>query len=177
MNEVNRMRRVVAVCFVVSLVAGLGFAPQVRAEGKAACTAWLTKAEVEKALGVTLDAGEPVEYSPGFTVCSWTKDRPEGGLGIHLSFMELKAMQDGPLAAATIPEYFDNQVASKKESDGKEPKTLEGIGKRAVMFTEEYLAIVMIELEEGFAHLSISPADDTAQLEALAKAVAAHEKK
>ena len=157
---------------VLTLATVLSFASHVRAEGTAACAAWLDAAEVESALQMKLETTDPVEYSPGFTVCSWTKDRAEGQLGVNLSFFELKAMREpGAMSAESIPEYFDLQVASKKEQDGSEPEKLEGIGKRAVLFTEDVLAIVMVELEEGFMHLSISPNEVTrAQLEALAKA-------
>ncbi|HVE70112.1 MAG TPA: hypothetical protein VNI54_01990 [Thermoanaerobaculia bacterium] len=148
-------------------------ASDLRAEGSAACAAWLTATEVNTALGVELETVDPVEYSPGFTVCSWTKDRPEGQLGVNLSFFELKAIREGMVSAESIPEYFDLQVASKREAGGGEPQKLDGIGKRAVLFSEEHLWIVMIELAEGFAHLAISPTDVTrAQVEATAKAVA-----
>ena len=179
MHEQHAVRASAVRLVILSLASALTFASDVRAEEPAACAGWLTAAEVESALGMTVESVDPVEYSPGFTVCSWTKDRPEGQLGVHLSFFELKAMKEpGPMTAESIPEYFDLQVASKKESDGKEPETLEEIGKRAVLFSEEGLWIVMIELEEGFAHLAVSPSDVTrAQIEALAKAVAAHAKK
>lgn len=143
-----------------------------QAEGKPSCAAFLTAAEVQTALGMELETVEPVEYSPGFTVCSWTKDRPEGQLGVNFSFFELKAIREGMISAESIPEYFDLQVSSKREESGVEPQKLEGIGKRAVLFSEEGLWIVMIELEEGFAHLAISPSDVArSQVEAVAKAV------
>lgn len=140
----------------------------------APCAKWLTAAEVKAALEMELETADPVEYSPGFTVCSWTKDRPEGQLGVNFSFFEMKAIREGGTSAETIPEYFDLEVASKRDEIKAEPEKLEGIGKRAALFSEEYLWIVMIELEDGFAHLAISPADVTrAQVEALAKAAAA----
>lgn len=160
---------------VLLLVSALAF--DVRAEGRAACAAWLATAEVEAALGVKVEAVDPVEYSAGFTVCSWTRDRPEGQLGVNLSFFELKAIREGMVSAESIPEYFDLQVSSKKGESGAEPQTLDGVGKRAVVFSEEHLWIVMIELEEGFAHLAISPSDVTrGQLEAMARAVASRAK-
>ncbi|MEO8380283.1 MAG: hypothetical protein ABI779_11520 [Acidobacteriota bacterium] len=130
---------------------------------------------MKSALGVELETVEPVEYSPGFTVCSWTKDRPEGQLGVNLSFFELKAIREGMVSAESIPEYFDLQVSSTQEQSGVAPRKLAGVGKRAVLFSEEALWIVMIELEEGFAHLAISPTDVTrTQVEAMAKAVSSH---
>jgi len=178
-HELHALRPIVIRLLVLSLVSTLTWAPDARAERPAGCAAWLTAADVEKAIGLELETVDPVEYSPGFTVCSWTKDRPEGQLGVGLSFFELRAMREpGPMTAESIPEYFDLQVASKKEQDGKEPETLDGIGKRAVLFTEDVLAIVMIELEEGFVHLSISPNEvPRAQVEALAKAVTARAKR
>lgn len=143
-----------------------------RADDGAACAAWLTAAELNPALGVELETVDPVEYSPGFTVCSWTKDRPEGQLGVNLSFFELKAIREGMVSAESIPAYFDLQVSSKQSESGVEHHSIDGVGKRAVLFSEEGLWIVMIELEEGFAHLSISPNDVTrTQVERVAKAV------
>jgi hypothetical protein len=96
---------------------------------------------------------------------------------VNLSFFELKAMREGMMSAESIPEYFDLHVSSKQEQSGVKPQKLDGIGKRAVLFSEEVLWIVMIELEEGFAHLAISPADVTrAQVEVLAKAVSSRAK-
>ena len=155
----------------------LSFASGVRAEGRAACAAWLNEADVETALGMEVETVEPVEYSAGFTVCSWVKDRPEGQLGVNLSFFELQAMREGMISAQSIPEYFDLQVSSKREERGAEPQELDGVGKRAVLFSEEGLWIVMIELEQGFAHLAISPSDVTrAQVESMAKAVGSRKK-
>jgi hypothetical protein len=164
---------------MVIVVSLLLLASELRAEGTARCAAWLTGAEVNTALGLELETIDPVEYSPGYTLCAWTKDRPvEGQLGVNLSFFELQAIREGMVSAESIPEYFDLQVSSKREQSGSEPEKLEGIGKRAVLFTEEHLWIVMIELEEGFAHLSISPTDVVrSRVEALAKAVASHAKK
>ena len=65
------VRPIVFVLLVVSLASAVSFASDVRAEGRAACAAWLTASEVEAALGVKLETIDPVEYSPGFTVCSW----------------------------------------------------------------------------------------------------------
>lgn len=164
------LRRMVFAGFVLLLASAVAY--DVRAEGAAPCAAWLTAAEVKTALGVELETVEPVEYSPGFTVCSWTKDRPEGQLGVNLSFFELKAIREGMVSAESIPEYFDLQVSSTQEQSGVEPQELAEVGKRAVLFSEEGLWIVMIELEEGFAHLAISPGDVArAQVEAMAKAV------
>jgi hypothetical protein len=147
-------------------------ASDLRAADAAPCAALLTTAEVQTALGTTVETVEPVQYSPGFTLCSWTKDRPEGGLGVHFSLFELQAIREGMVSAESIPEYFDLQVSSKQEEVGAEPAKLEGIGKRAVLFSEEYLWIVMIELEDGFAHLGLSATDITrAQVETMAKAV------
>ena len=163
---------------VLMLFLASSVASDLRAEAGAACAAWLTAAEVETALAVKLETVEPVEYSPGFTVCSWTKDRPEGQLGVNFSFFELKAIREGMVSAESIPEYFDLQVSSKQDESGAEPQKLDGVGKRAVLFSEDVLAIVMIELEEGFAHLTISPGDVTrAQVEEMAKAVASRAKK
>jgi hypothetical protein len=173
MHEKRGLRPMV---FVVSIFLLVSAGSEARAEGKA-CAAWLTAAEVETALGVKLETADPVEYSPGFTVCSWTKDRPEGQLGVNLSFFELQAIREGMISAESIPEYFDLQASSREEQFAAKPEKLEGIGERAVLFYEENLWIVMIELKEGFAHLSISPTDITrAQVEATAKAVAAHAK-
>ncbi|MDP9194030.1 MAG: DUF3558 domain-containing protein [Acidobacteriota bacterium] len=164
------LRRMVFAGFVLLLASAVAY--DLRAEGAAPCAAWLTAAEVRTALGVELETVEPVEYSPGFTVCSWTKDRPEGQLGVNLSFFELKAIREGMVSAESIPEYFDLQVSSTQERSGVEPQELAEVGKRAVLFSEEALWIVMIELEEGFAHLAISPGDVArAQVEAMAKAV------
>jgi len=169
------LRRMVFVGFIVLLVSAV--ASDLRAEGAAPCAAWLTAAEVKDALGMELETVDPVEYSPGFTVCSWTKDRPEGQLGVNLSFFELKAIREGMVSAESIPEYFDLQVSSTQEQSGVEPQKLTDIGKRAVLFADEALWVVMIELEEGFAHLSISPNDVArAQVEALAKAMASRTK-
>jgi hypothetical protein len=166
MKRVGVLRPMVVVVFV------LLFGSDLRADGQAPCAALLTAAEVKAALGTELERADPVEYSPGFTLCSWTKDRPEGGLGMHLSFFEMKAIREGMISAESIPEYFDLQVSSKKEVSGVEPEALEGVGKRAVLFSEENLWIVMIELEKGFVHLAISPGDVTrAQVEAMARAV------
>jgi hypothetical protein len=167
-REVPPMRFIGLILILVCAAAS-----DMRAEGGAACVGWLTGAEVEAALGTKLETMDPVEYSPGFTVCSWTKDRPEGQLGVNLSFFEMQAIREGMVSAESIPEYFDLQVSSKKEQSGAEPQALEGIGKRAALFSEDHLWIVMIELEEGFAHLAISPGDVTrAQVEAMAKAAA-----
>ena len=170
------VRPMVFVAFILLLASAVP--SDVRAEGGAPCAAWLTAAEVEAALEMKLETVEPVEYSPGFTVCSWTRDRPEGQLGVNLSFFELKAIREGGgMSAESIPEYFDLQVSSKKGESGVKSETLDGVGKRAVLFTEEGLLIVMIELEEGFAHLAISPSDvSRAQVEALAKALDSHAK-
>ena len=168
----------VLVPFLLTLAAALTFASGARAADRMDCTAWLTAAEVETALEMKLESAEPVEYSPGFTVCSWVKDRPEGQLGVNLSFFDPQAIREGMISAETIPEYFDLQVSSKRDQSGAEPEKLEGIGKRAVLFTEEWLWIVMIELEEGFAHLSVSPTDiGRAKLDALAKAATTRKKK
>lgn len=149
------------------------FATAMRVESPPPCAEWLTTTEVQGALGMEVHAEGPAEHSPGFTLCSWTKDRPEGQLGVHFSFFEPEAMREGPITAESIPEYFDLQVAAKKDESGAEPQKLDGVGKRAVLFSEEYLWIVMIELEEGFAHLAISPTDITReQVEKLAKAAA-----
>ncbi len=170
-------RLIVFVVLVLSLSPAASFASEARAEKRAACAAWLTASEVETVLGVKLETIDPVEYSPGFTVCSWAKDRPEGQLGVNLSFFELKAIREGMISADSIPEYFDLQVSSKQDSSGTGPQALDGIGKRAVLFSEEGLWIVMIELEEGFVHLAISPSDVTrAQVVAVAKAVDSHAK-
>lgn len=172
----KRARRAMVFALFIPLLASAA-ASDVRAEGPAACAAWLTAAEVQGALGMELETVEPVEYSPGFTVCSWTKDRPEGQLGVNFSFFELKAIREGMISAESIPEYFDLQVSSKKDESGAEPETLDGVGKRAVLFSEENLWIVMIELEEGFAHLAISPTDVArAKVEKMAKAVATRAK-
>ena len=170
MHEQHGARPVVTRLAIVCLAAALAFAFDAQAD----CAAWLNAAEVESALGIKLETQDPVEYSPGFTVCSWTKDRPEGQLGVSLSFFELEAMREpGPMSAESIPEYFDLQVASKKEQDGKDAVELERIGKRAAMFSEDVLTIVMIELEEGFVHLAITPSEfKREQVEALAKAAA-----
>ena len=166
----------VLVLFILSLASALSVASAARAEGRAACAAWLTEAEVETALKLEVETVEPVEYSPGFTVCSWIKDRPEGQLGVNLSFFELKAIREGMISAESIPEYFDLQVSSKREQLGAEPQKLDGVGKRAVLFSEEGLWIAMIELEEGFAHLAISPSDiPGAQVKSMAKAVGSRE--
>lgn len=165
------MRPSLLVLFILSLASG------VRAEGRAACAAWLNAAEVENALEMKVETVEPVEYSPGFTVCSWVKDRPEGQLGVNFSFFELKAIREGMISAQSIPEYFDLQVSSKREEGGAKPQELDGVGKRAVLFSEEGLWIVMIELKEGFAHLAISPSDvPRAQVESMAKAVGSRAK-
>jgi hypothetical protein len=163
---------------LLMLLLASAVAYDVRAEGSAPCAAWLTAAEVKAALNMELQTSKPVEYSPGFTVCSWTKDRPEGQLGVHFSFFEMKAIREGMVPAESISEYFDREVASKKEEGGSESQTLDGIGKRAVLFTEENLSIVMIELEEGFAHLAISPNGvvNRDQLVAMAKAAASRAK-
>jgi hypothetical protein len=166
MKRMGVRRPMVFVLFI------LLFGSDLRADGQAPCAGLLTAEEVQAALGTDLERAEPVEYSPGFTLCSWTKDRPEGGLGVHLSFFEMKAIREGMISADSIPEYFDLQVSSTKEVKGVEPEVLEGVGKRAVVFSEESLWIVMIELEKGFVHLAISPGDVTrAQVEAMAKAV------
>ena len=90
----------------------------------------------------------------------------------------MKAIREGMVSAESIPEYFDLQVSSTQETNGSKPEQLEGIGKRAVLFSQEHLWIVMIELDEGFVYLSVSPTDITrARVEALAKSVAAHAKK
>jgi hypothetical protein len=168
----------VLVSLILTLAAAVSFASGVRAAERMDCTAWLSTADVETALEMKVEPAEPVEYSPDFTVCSWMKDRPEGQLGVHFSFFGPKAMREGAISAESIPEYFDLQVASKRGESGAEPEKLDGVGKRAVLFTEEWLWIVMIELEEGFGHLSISPTDvGRAKLEALAKAVRKREKK
>lgn len=171
------VRPIVFVLLVLSLASAVSFASDVRAEGSAACAAWLTASEVETALGVALETIDPVEYSAGFTVCSWAKDRPEGQLGVNLSFFELQAIREGMISAESIPEYFDLQVSSKQDTSGTEPQKLDGIGKRAVLFSEEGLWIVMIELEKGFVHLAISPSDIArAQVVAVAKAIDSHAK-
>lgn len=178
MNAVRGLRPIVLASFVLSFVSMLAPAPEVRAEGPAACSAWLTAAEVKAALGLDVETADPVEYSPGFTVCSWTKARPEGEIGVNLSFFQLQAIREGMISAESIPEYFDLQVSSTKETSGTEPEKLEGIGKRAVLFSDDGLWVVMIELNEGFAHVALSPGDITrAQVEAVAKAVASHAKK
>ena len=167
-------KRVHAIVVVPLMLFASAFAGAAHAEEKVPrCVGWLTKAEIESALGVEVQAGDPVEYSPGFTLCSWTRDRPEGQLGLHLSFFELEAMREGPMTAESIPEYFDLQVSTKQGELGTEPATLEGIGKRAVLFSEEHLWIVMIELEEAFVHFSVSPTDITReQVETMARAAA-----
>ena len=170
----KRVLRTVVPVFVVLLSAA---GADLRAEG-APCAALLTTADVQTALGVEVDAAEPVEYSPGFTVCSWSKDRPEGQLGVHLSYSDMQAIREGMMPAESVREYFDSQVGSKTEQDQIEPLELDGIGERAVLFSEEHLWIVMIELEDGFAHLGISPGDITrSQVEAIAKAVSARAKR
>jgi hypothetical protein len=172
----TRARRTMAFALFIPLLASAA-ASDVRAAGPAPCAAWLTAAEVQGALGMELETVEPVEYSPGFTVCSWTKDRPEGQLGVNFSFFELKAIREGMISAESIPEYFDLQVSSKRDEIGAEPDKLDGVGKRVVLFSEEHLWILMIELEEGFAHLAISPTDVArARVEALAKAAASRAK-
>ena len=155
------------------------FAPAVLAEGKAACAAYLNEAEVERALGLDVETAEPVEYSEGFTVCSWTKDRPaEGQLGVNLSLFELKAIREGMVSAETVREYFDLQVASTRETSGQEPETFKGCAKRAVLFTEEHLWTMMIEMEDVFVHLSVSPTDvGRAKMDAVAKAVCSRAKR
>ncbi|MGZ5474284.1 MAG: hypothetical protein ACXW31_16635, partial [Thermoanaerobaculia bacterium] len=83
----NPLRPIVfVVLLILPLASALSFASDARAEGGAACAAWLTASDVETALGVDLETIDPVEYSAGFTVCSWTRDRPEGQLGVYLSF-------------------------------------------------------------------------------------------
>ncbi len=167
----KRVRRpMVFVVFILLLASVVG--SDLRAEGSAPCAALLTAAEVQTALGVEVETVEPVEYSAGFTVCSWTKHSPEGQLGVNLSFFELEAIREAMVSAESIPEYFDLQVSSKREESGAEPQNLDGVGERAVVFSEEGLWIVMIELEEGFAHLAISPSDVArSQVEAMARAV------
>jgi hypothetical protein len=177
MMRLNPVRPIVFVLLVLSLASAVIFASDVRAEGRAECAAWLTASEVETALGVALETIDPVEYSAGFTVCSWVKDRPEGQLGVNLSFFELKAIREGMISAESIPEYFDLQVSSTRDTSGTEPQKLDGIGKRAVLFSEEGLWIVMIELEKGFVHLSISPSDvSRTRVVAVAKAIVSHAK-
>jgi hypothetical protein len=162
---------------LLTLLSVMAFATDLHAE-PAACAAYLTAAEVEAAVGVRVETAEPVEYSEGFTVCSWVKDLPEGQLGVSLSFFNMKAIREGMMSAESIPEYFDLQVASTREQGGKEPVKLEGYGKRAVLFSDEYLLVVMMEMEKGFVHLALSASDITRkQIEALAKAVASREKK
>jgi hypothetical protein len=169
--QAERVRRVV----LLSLVLSLSVAVSGWAEERKACSAWLTAADVESALGIEVETAEPVEYSAGFTVCSWTKDRPEGQLGVNLSFFEPQAIREGMISAESIPEYFDLQVSSRRDQFHAEPQELVGVGKRAVVFTEEHLWIVMIELEEGFVHLALSPGDITReQVEKVAKAVRLH---
>ena len=91
----NVKPKLVMNALAVSLFALALPAPEALAGGKPACAAYLTEAEVEGALGLDMEATEPVEYSEGFTVCSWVKDRPvEGQLGINLSFFEMKAIRD-----------------------------------------------------------------------------------
>jgi hypothetical protein len=125
-----------------------------------------------------VETAEPVEYSEGFTVCSWTRDLPEGQLGVSVSFFNMKAIREGMMSAESVPEYFDLQVASTREQGGKEPVALEGYGRRAVLFSDQYLLVVMMEMEKGFVHLALSASDvKREQIEALARAVASREKK
>lgn len=175
MQGKRALRSMVLVVFMLLLASAAG--SDLRAEGAAPCAAWLTAAEVQAALGMELETVAPVEYSPGFTVCSWTKDRPQGQLGVNLSFFELKAIREGMVSAESIPEYFDLQVSSRREEFGVEPQKLDGAGRRAVLFSEEHLWIVMIELQEGFAHLAISPSDVArSQVEAMARSIGSHAK-
>jgi hypothetical protein len=154
----------------------LSAASDMRAEMSTTCAEWLTADDVSKALGLELETSDPVEYSPGFTLCSWTKDRPEGQIGANFSFFTMEAIRDGMISAESIPQYFDMHVSSHRDTTGVEPEKLEGIGKRAVLFTEDHLWIVMIELETGFGHLSLSPGDITRQqVEAVAKQVRRHD--
>jgi len=164
-NIVRSFLMVMSVLFVMP-------GASVIAAEQAACAEWLTAEDVSKALGLELQTTDPVEYSPGFTLCSWTKDRPEGQIGVNFSFFTMEAIREGMISAESIPEYFDMHVSSHRDTTGGEPQQLEGIGKRAVLFTEDHLWIVMIELETGFGHLSLSPGDITReQVEAVAKQV------
>lgn len=157
---------------MASILTFVSLGGDARAETSAECANWLTAADVARVLGVELETAEPVEYSPGFTVCSWVRDRPEGQLGVNFSFFTPQAMREGMISAESIPEYFDLQVSSHRDTTSSEPQELAGVGKRAVVFSEEQLWIVMIELEDGFGHLALSPGDVTReQVEAVAKAV------
>jgi hypothetical protein len=165
-------RRSALVLSILAAVAALIFTSGLRAEEPKACAALLSAAEVEAALGVTMEAVDPVEYSEGFTVCSWVKDRPEGQIGVNLSFSELKAIREGMVSAESVSDYFDLQLSSTRDVSGTEPQKLDCCGKRAVLFSEKELWVVMIELEKGFVHLAVSPGDVTrAKVEALARAV------
>ena len=166
------MARNIVRSFVVVVGLFLWPAAKVTAQEAAECAAWLTSADVSKALDLELETADPVEYSPGFTVCSWTKDRPEGQLGVNFSFFTMEAIRDGMISAESIPEFFDLNVTSHRDTAGVEPQKVAGIGKRAVLFEEDGLWIVMIELETGFGHLALSPGDVTrAQVEAVGKSV------
>lgn len=164
---------------ILFLVAALGLSSlEVLADGPPGCGAYLGTAEVESALGVKVEAADPVEYSEGFSVCSWTRDRPEGQLGVILSFFDMKAIREGMVSAESVPEFFDLQVSSKRDVLGVEPVKLEGYGSRAVLFSEGVLWTVMIEMKEGFVHLGVTPGDvKQASVEKLAKAISSRLKK
>lgn len=169
------MLKRVALHSIVLFVLITSAALELRGQEAAACDNWLTSDEVSAALGVEVDTSEPVEYSPGFTVCSWTKNRPEGQLGANFSFFTPQAIREGMISAESIPEYFDLQVSSHRDTTSVEPEKLDGVGKRAVLFAEDGLWIVMIELEEGFGHLALSPGDVTReQVLAVARGVRSH---
>lgn len=163
---------------VLLFAAAVSYAPGMRAEGRKACTKYLTAAEVDGALGRKLEAAEPVEYSEGFTVCSWSIDRPEGALGVNLSVFEMKAIREGMVSAESVPEFFDLQVSSKRDQAGADPEKLDSYGRRVVLFTEDTQWTVMIEGENAFVHLSISPGDVTrSQVDKVVEAVVARLKK
>lgn len=177
MHAKRDLRSGALVLSILGVVSFLAVAADLHAE-EPGCAAYLTAAEVEAALGIEVETQEPVEYSEGFTVCSWVKDLPEGQLGVNLSFFNMKAIREGMMSAQSIPEYFDLQVASTREQGGKEPQKLEGYGKRAVLFSDEYLLVAMMEMDKGFVHLALTAGSvKREQIEALAKAVASRDKK
>lgn len=150
-NSVARFLIAILVFFGV-----LAFTPDMNADQVKTCAAFLTTEEVEFALGMKVQVVDPIEYSEGFTSCSWLVDRDEGQLGVNFYFFEIKAIREGMISAESIPEFFDLSLATMRDGGGGEPQKLTGIGKRAVLFANEENWTVLIETDEGFAQVSVT---------------------
>jgi hypothetical protein len=141
--------------FLAALLTVVAVAPIGVADDAPLCAQMLTAARLQAALGVSFDdVSDPVIYADGHSQCSFLTGG--GKKNVMLTFLNLRAIQEGMISAESIPAYYDMNVRSTEETLETKGTPVKGVGVRAVLFDNPEVLRMMIETKKGFAEISAS---------------------